>query len=214
MTRTESKYFINLEKYPDCRHLVEEAGKLIKEGKRPTITFGRGVTFAIRSKQPCKGYRWQILALYGDPYYATGICLHEAAHGLMMEENGEHKVRLCGPNISFGKNGALFPSAARVECDPPPETVLTEGLILQTTTLLVVGGVAMDKYSGIKETSDQKDYDDFLEKYKVTPDGYFKEGPKDFWNRAKDRASKWVDIPETKTKVFSKASEYLRLLYL
>ena len=208
-----SQYTIDLSLYPDCRRLIEEASRLIKEGKGPTITFGRGVNFAVRSKQPFKKYRLRLLELYSDPSYATGICLHEAAHGLMMEENGERNVRLFGPDISFGKNGALFPSAAHVECDPQPEVVLTEGLILQTTTLLVVGGVAMEKYSGIKEISDQKNYDDFLEKYKATPDGYFKEGPKDFRNRAKDRASKWADIPETKTKVFEKASEYLRLLY-
>jgi hypothetical protein len=208
-----SKYAIDLSLYPDCRHLVEEAGSLIKKGKRPTITFGRGVNFAVRSKQPFKGYRLQLSGLYSDPCYATGICLHEGAHGLMMEENGERNVRFFGPDISFGNNGALFPSAARVGCDPRPETVLTEELILQTTILLVVGGVAMEKYSGIREISDKKDYDDFLEKYNATPPGYFKEEPKDFWKRAQGRASEWADVSATKTKVFEKASEYLHLLY-
>jgi len=208
-----SKYTIDLSLFPDCKHLVEEASRLIKEGKRPTITYGRGVKFAVRSKQPFKRYRLKLLELYGDPYYATGTCVHEAAHGLMMEENGEHNVRFFGPDISFGKIGVLFPSAARVQCDPQPETLLTESLIFQTTTLLAVGGIAMEKYSGIKEISDKKDYDDFLEKYKATPNGYFKEGPEDFWKRARRRASEWADVPKTKTKVFEKASEYLCLLY-
>lgn len=189
MTPIESKYAIDLDRYPNCKPLVEQARRVIKEGQRPTITFGHGVTFTIRSKQPCKGYRLQMLTLYGDPYYAVGTCLHEAAHGLMMEENGERNVRLFGPNISFGENGVLFPSAARVECDPRPEAVLTEELILQTTILMAVGGVAMEKYSGIKEVSDQKDYDEFLKKYNATPNGYFKEGPKNFWERAQNKAS-------------------------
>lgn len=212
VTPTQSKYAIDLGKYPDCRPLVEDANRLIRTGKRPTITYGRGVTFAVRSKQPYKGYRLQLLTLYGDPCYAVGICLHEAAHGLMMNENGESNVRLCGPDISW-RDGVLFPSAARVECDPRPEVPLTEQLILQTTVLLAVGGVAMEKYSGIKEISDRKDYDDFLEKYKTTPSGYFKESPEDFWKRAQRKASEWADVPQTKMKVFGKVSEYLHLLY-
>jgi hypothetical protein len=205
---TESKYAIDLEKYPDCIRLVEEASRLIKEGKRPTITFGRGVNFAVRSKQPFKGYRWQLLRLYSDPYYVTGTCLHEAAHGLMKEENAESNIIFCGPGVRFDENGVLFPYAAYVTSDPNPLSPL------QATVMQAVGAVAMEKYCGIKEVSDQKDYDDFLRQYNAMPNGFFAEGPKEYWKQAQNVASAWADVPERKTKVFEKASEYLRLLYL
>jgi hypothetical protein len=80
--------------------------------------------------------------------------------------------------------------------------------------MLAVGGVTMEKYSGIKEASDQKDYDDFLKKYNAMPTGFFTEGPKEFWKQAQDKATEWAEVPETKTKVFEKASEYLHKLYL
>jgi hypothetical protein len=202
-----SKYTIDLSLYPDCRRLVEEASGVIKEGKRPTITFGRGVNFAIRSKQPFKKYRLQIEENYSDPYYAVGVCLHEAAHGVMKEENGETNIKLCGPGIRFDENHVLFPYAAYVTSDPKLYAPL------QVTIMLTVGGVAMEKYSGIKEVSDQKDYDEFLRQYNGTPSGFFTEGAKEYWKRAQDAASAWADIPATKMKVFEKASEYLRLLY-
>jgi len=131
----------------------------------------------------------------------------------MMQENGEQNVRFCPPGILRRENGDLFPYGACVKCDPQPEKRLTEELILQTTILLAVGGVAMEKYTGIKEVSDQKDYDDFLVKYKTTPSGFFREGPEEFWRHAQGKASKWADVPETKMKVFEKASEYLLSLY-
>lgn len=212
-TFLESKYKIDVEKYPDCRPLIEKASRVIKLGKQPPITFGPGVNFAVRSKRPFKDYRSQLLGLYGDPYYATGICLHEAAHGLIMEENGEHNIRFCPPGILRREDGNLFPYGACVKCDPQPNLELTEELIFRKTKQLAAGGVVMKRYTGINEVSDAEDYAAFIKNCAMTPAHLLKEDPRLLWKQAQDAVGHWLDLRDTKTKVFEMASEYLGDLY-
>jgi len=156
----------------------------------------------------------KIYQLFRDPSYAVGTCLHEAAHAVVLEEDGVPNNMFFGPAIQYDRvTKTLFPSGARIEPGKERKRIVDAALIFERTTQLVVGGVALEKYAGIKEVSDAKDYDDFKKKYATMPDDLRNEKPDDLWKRARENASSRLDSPETKMKVFEKASEYLPLLY-
>lgn len=204
---------VDLSIYPECQPLIELASALIKAGKTPRIETV-GVPFAVRSKQPFKSYRLKIFELFRDPPFAFGTCLHEAAHAVLMEEDGIPNCRFFGPGIRYDRaTRTLFPYGARIDPGKEPDRTLDEALIFERTTQLTVGGVALQKYAGITEVSDDEDYKDFLKRYSATPDTFRKENANDLWKRAQLNASTWLDKPETKQRVLARAQEYLRLLY-
>ena len=204
---------IDLNAYPECQPLMELASSFIKAGKTPTLETV-GVPFSVRSKQPFKNYRLKIFELFGKPEYAVGICLHEAAHAILMEEAGVLNCRFFGPAIQYDRaNRTLFPSGARIEPGKERDRKVDEALIFERTTQLAVGGVALQKYAGITEVSDDQDYKDFARKYATMPDALRKEEPNVLWKRAQLNASTWLDKPETKQKILARAQGYLQLLY-
>ena len=138
-----TEYTIDLSLYPDCRPLIEQATTLIKSGKRLHIQTA-GVPFSVRSKLPFKNYQMKIYQLFRDPSYVVGTCLHEAAHAVVMEEDGILNTRFFGPAIQYNRtNKTLFPSGARIEPGEEPDRILNEALIFERTTQLVVGGIAL-----------------------------------------------------------------------
>src|SRR5450432_2697528 len=132
------KYTINLEVYPECKPLVEQASALIKAGRTPHIEI-TGVPFSVRSKQPFKNYRMQIIEFFRDSGYAVGTCLHEAAHAVRMEEDGIPNCRFIGPGIRYNrKNRVLFPYGAAIEPGEEPDRTVDSALIFERTTQLAV----------------------------------------------------------------------------
>jgi hypothetical protein len=208
------EYTIDLERYPECRSLVNEAIRLIKSGRRPKIAYGPGVTFAIRRKEPCKSLRIRLMVLYGDPNYAVATCIHEAAHAVMMEELGQPNVRISGPDITLDRNGSLVASGAWMQSDPEGEIEMTEELFLRQTARNATGDVAVQKYCGIGETgNDAQDFGDFFFKYYALQQEYNNGSPLEFWKRARAHADVWTDRPETKMRILTKAAEFLHVLY-
>lgn len=131
-----------------------------------------------------------------------------------MEEDGISNCTFHGPGIRYVRESRLvLPYGAKIE--PGQERIRTvdAALILERTTQLAVGEVAMQKFTGIMETSDDEDYKDFLRKYATMPDELRAEKPEDLWKRAQEIARTRLDIPETKVKIFAKVPEYLTLLY-
>src|SRR5690348_2693095 len=131
MAVSTTKYTIDLNAYPDCKPLVEEAARLIESGKKPIIRIF-GVPFKAQTQQKFRTCRETLRQLYKDPSYAVGNCVHEAAHALIMEEDGIPNVRFRGPGILYDKQTMeLFPYGARVDNDADPTIPLVEEVILR-----------------------------------------------------------------------------------
>jgi hypothetical protein len=130
-----------------------------------------------------------------------------------MEEDGIPN-KFLGPGIRYNRESkTLFPYGARIEPGKQTGRTATLAVIFEGTTHIAVGGVAMQKYAGIMEVSDDQDCKDFLSKYATMPEELRTEKPADLWKRAQENARTRLDIPETKAKIFAKVPEYLALLY-
>src|SRR5260370_37177309 len=128
------EYAIDLVLYPDFRTLVDQANALIQAGKTPYIETP-GVTFSVRSKQPFKNHRMKIYQLFRDASYAVGTCLHEAAHAVVLEEDGVPNNRIFGPAIQYDRvTKNLFPSGARIEPGKERKRIVDAALIFERTT--------------------------------------------------------------------------------
>jgi hypothetical protein len=209
-----SLFTIDEQLYPDCKPFIEQATTLIKAGRQPRIEIV-GIPFSVRSKPlfKFKTYQARIYELFRDPSYAVGTCLHEGAHGVLMEEDGIPN-KFLGPGIRYNRESkTLFPYGARIEPGKQTGRTATLAVIFEGTTHIAVGGVAMQKYAGIMEVSDDQDCKDFLSKYATMPEELRTEKPADLWKRAQENARTRLDIPETKAKIFAKVPEYLALLY-
>jgi len=138
------KMTIDTMAYPECRPLLEQATALIDAGKVPLISL-TGLSFSDQNQPEFKKYRTRIYQLYRNPSYAVGTCLHESAHGILMEDNGVQNVKFSGPGILRKADGSLFPFGARVDGDQTDRRI-DAAFISEKTTHIVVGGVAMQKY--------------------------------------------------------------------
>jgi hypothetical protein len=153
---------------------------------------------------------------FADRQYGYRVCLHEAAHAILMEQEGIANVRFSGPGIKYDYlNDLLSPEGARVTGDDSPLQPLTEAWLLKKAMQMAAGGVALRKYEGTpdQDCGDGTDYEQFLRIYLIAPAESRIETPESFWKRAQEAASVRLDEADTKTKVLAKADEYLRLLY-
>jgi hypothetical protein len=200
--------------YPECAPLIERASALIKAGKKPFIRIF-AVPFKIQCGQHFKELRARIYQLYKVPAYGFATALHEAAHAIVLEDDGVPNVRLTGPGIQYNKHdGSLFAYGARVDHDEKPILTFDEQKIFESTMRMSVGGVAQEQYAGIVEPSDDGDYGGFLKNYLALPEGLVKDDPKVYWKKAQDAAILRLDLPETKAKIFARIPEYLDVLYV
>jgi hypothetical protein len=210
-----SAYTIDLTTYPECTPLVAEATRLIQSGKKPIIR-NSGVPSKVQLQARFRGVRETLRQLYKDPSYAVGNCVHEAAHALIMEEDALPNVRFSGPGILYNKQtDQIFPYGARVDNDADPTIPADENVVLRRTMHIVVGGIAMETYTGITEKSDHADYtNSFLPNYLRLPAQLRKEEPERFWERAQSAVkSGWLVLPGQKEKVLARALDYLSVLY-
>lgn len=196
--------------YPECRSLLEQATAFIAAGKVPLLSLAG---LSDENQAEFEKYRTRIYQLYRNPSYAVGTCLHESAHGILMEDNGVQNVRFSGPGILRKADGSLFPFGARVDSDPQIGQPIDAAFIFKVTTQLVVGGVAMQKYSGIEEVSDAGDYDFFLRNSALTPQFFKDEKPEAFWARAAKHIDLWLERPEIKQRILVRAADYLGQIY-
>jgi hypothetical protein len=152
---------------------------------------------------------------FADRDYGYRICLHEAAHALLMELDGLKNVRFYGPEIyynfmidEFGANGA------RVHADDQPDAVVDDAYKFMATMHAVAGGVALRKLKGLegKEAGDGGDYADFLRLYRKNPPKNG-ESADSLWKRAENAVSTRLDDAELKEKILARANEYFHELY-
>ncbi len=151
---------------------------------------------------------------FGDRKYGYEVALHEAAHAVLMEQDGLQNVRFTGPDIIYDVMTRQFKgSSARTIADDMPDAIMTDDFIFMITVHMVAGRMGLEKLAGIKGyKGDEGDYDDFLKKYTANPPASG-DKPEDWWKRACDRATERLTEPATKAKVLARADEYLGLLY-
>jgi hypothetical protein len=159
---------------------------------------------------------WDMQDRFGDKGYGYEVCLHEAAHAILMEQDGIPNVRFEKPAILYNPNTGKFRAfGAMVHGDDIPGNLATPEWILKVTTHAVAGGIALQELLGLnpKDTGDDNDYQSFMVRCATAPPGLLKESPQDLWLRAQDVARTRLTEPETKTKVEARAQEYLKALY-
>lgn len=152
---------------------------------------------------------------FGDWGYGYEVCLHEAAHAILMEQDGISNVRFEKPAIVYDQRTDTFHGfGAMVHGDDTPDKKVDEAWILAVTAHTVAGGIALQEYEGVhpNEAGDSNDYKRFLKRCEDSP-GLLKEKPEDLWKRAQDVARTRLTEPATKAKVEARAQEYLKILY-
>jgi hypothetical protein len=143
------------------------------------------------------------------------ICLHEAAHAVLMEMDGLKNVKFSGPEIYYNFNADAFSAAgARVTCDDQPNAIVDDAYKFMMTRHMVAGGVALRKFHGLKveETGNNGDLADFLRLYKKNPPTTG-ETPDAMWKRAEAAVDAMLDKAELKHRILARADEYFRVLY-
>jgi hypothetical protein len=158
-------------------------------------------------------------AALSDREYGYRVCLHEAAHAVLMEQDGIKNVQFSGPEITYDPSNDDFSGAyGRAEGDPESFQV-TEALMFRKCLHSAAGGVALRKFAAVqkKDAGDGDDYAQCWMRYEAlrlqSGRETLEETPKEFWKRAQEAASTRLDDPDTKTNVLAKAQEYLLKLY-
>jgi len=157
---------------------------------------------------------WNMQRDLGDRAYGREVCLHEAGHSVLMEQDGMTNVRFLGPDIIFdpAKNDFVGTSA-RAVADDQPNAIVTDEYIFKITSHMAAGAVALRKLRNIEGyAGDEGDLADFARRYAANPPKS-KETAEQFWKRAQDAVAARLDDPETRQKVLDRADEYFRLLY-
>jgi hypothetical protein len=178
-----------------------------------------------RHKQTDEAFKrlyWDMQDRFGDRQYGYRVCLHEAAHAILMEQSGIKNVRFSGPAILFDleknpKTG-FFPIGAMASGDDTPMQRITVDWILEVLTHIAAGGIALYDYEGVPlENSDLSGADDdyrvFLMRYAALPPALRQEAPEIMWRRVQARASAKLNEAETKAKVLARAKQYFESLY-
>jgi hypothetical protein len=159
---------------------------------------------------------------FGDRQYGYRVCLHEAAHAILMEQSGIKNVHFSGPAILFdlerNPRTGFVPAGAMASGDDTPMQRINVNWILEVLIHSAAGGIALRDYEGIPlEDSDLSGADDdyriFFMRYSALPPVLRQEAPEIMWRRVQERASAKLNEPETKAKVLARAEEYFALLY-
>jgi hypothetical protein len=155
---------------------------------------------------------WSMQRTFGSRSYGREVCLHEAAHAELMEQDGIQNVRFIGPDIIYDPASDKFiASSARAIGDDQPQAVVNEEFIFMIVCHMAAGGVAL-RLAGILETGEDGDFEHFKRKYAANPPKSG-EKPEALWKRAQEAVAARLNEPQTKQRVQAKAEEYFRLLY-
>jgi hypothetical protein len=155
---------------------------------------------------------WDMQDRFGDKNYGRQVCLHEAAHAVLMEQDGIKNVKFAGPDISYDPSTNRFIAiSARAIGDDMPNAIVNDDFIFMIVCHTAAGGAAL-RSAGIPETGDDEDFQDFSRKYAANPP-QSGENHMTLWKRAQEAVVARLNDPETRQKVQAKAAEYFRLLY-
>jgi hypothetical protein len=157
---------------------------------------------------------WSMQREFGTRNYGREVCLHEAGHAVLMEQDGMTNVRFVGPDIVYSPvRNEFVPSSARIIADDQPNAVVDDEYIFKITEHMAAGGMTLRKLGDIKgKAGDDGDFFDFERKFANIPPKS-KETAEQFWKRAQDAVAARLDDPATKQRVLEKAQEYYHLLY-
>jgi hypothetical protein len=157
---------------------------------------------------------WHMKRDFRDRNFGREVCLHEAGHSVLMEQDGMTNVRFMGPDIVYDlARNDFVGSSARVIADDQPNAVVDEQYIFKITQHMAAGGMTLRKIGNIEGyVGDDADLADFARKFAHTPPNTL-ETPEQFWKRAQDVVAGRLDEPVTKRKVLEKAQEYFYILY-
>lgn len=102
---------------------------------------------------------WSIQRDFGDRSYGREVCLHEAAHAELMEQDGIQNVRFAGPDTIYDPTSDRFiASSARAIGDDRPHAVVDDDYIFKIVFHMVAGGVAL-RLAGIAVAGDDGDFE-------------------------------------------------------
>jgi hypothetical protein len=160
-------------------------------------------------------------AAFADIQFGRRVCLHEAAHAILMEQDGVQNVRFFGPEITYDRSkDDLFQRIdGRATGDEDEAVEVTEERMFQKCVHSAAGGVALRKFA-LDQGKDSGDEDDYLQcrrRYEAlrlkSGRSSLDETPEEFWKRAREVASVRLDDPDTKKKVLARTQEYLSKLH-
>jgi hypothetical protein len=160
---------------------------------------------------------WALQDRFSDEHFGYRVCLHEASHAVLMEQDGIKNVRFEKPVVLYRPSDGSFRSlGAMVHGDDTPDTTVDEARFLTLTTHAVAGGIALQEYWGLRpeQTGSEHDYRQFLVACVKAPPGALKTKPDDLWKQAQEIARSRLTDAATKAKVEARAWEYFDLLYL
>jgi hypothetical protein len=152
---------------------------------------------------------------FANQDFGHRVCLHEAAHAVLMEMDGLKNVKFSGPEIYYSFGTDTFGGAgARVTFDDQPDAVVNDAYKFMMTRHMVAGGIALRKFEGLKdtETGSGGDFADFLRLYKENPPSNG-EAADALWKRAEAAVDAILDDTKLKEKILARAEEYCRALY-
>jgi len=140
------------------------------------------------------------------------VCLHEAAHAELMEQDGILNVRFVGPNILYNPYIDQFiASSAQAIGDDQPNAVVTDDYVFMIVCHMVAGGVVL-RLNGKAETGDDGDFQDFKKRYAAYPPKSG-ESADAIWKRAQEVVAARLSEQQTKQGVNERAEKYFHLLY-
>jgi hypothetical protein len=165
----------------------------------------------------CKEEDPRFVDLYGrmkkdfaDEQFVKRVCLHEAAHAELMEQDGIPNIEFVGPDIIYNPYTDRFiATGARVFANDP-NAVVDDDYILRAATHGAAGGIALEM-AGYTDTGDTGDFEDFKRLYDKNPP---KSGePADaLWKRARQAAAEKLSDSTTKVKVKERSQRYVKEL--
>src|SRR6266480_224301 len=94
---------------------------------------------------------WEMQNSFGDRKYGYEVSLHEAAHAILMEQDGLQNVRFSGPDVVYDVMTRQFKgSSARTIADDMPNAIVTDDFIFMITVHMVAGRMGLEKLADIK----------------------------------------------------------------
>jgi hypothetical protein len=93
---------------------------------------------------------WNMQRDLGDRNYGREVCLHEAGHAVLMEQDAMTNVRFAGPDIIYDLVKRDFVgSSARAIADDQPNAVVDDDFVFKITSHMAAGGVTLRKLGNI-----------------------------------------------------------------
>jgi hypothetical protein len=159
---------------------------------------------------------WELQKQFEDSEFGYGVCLHEAAHAVLMEQDGWRNIQFKRPSIKYDPGNKMFYAGAGIRGDRPLGAVTNLEFIEQVATHGNAGTVAIELLSGNRDRykrDDRRDHAAFIKHCENWPPHIPWEDPELIWNRARDAATARIRNRQTTIKVTEKAREFLSILY-